>query len=237
MILNNPAMSKKLSLGSLVRIRCHGAAAAHGELTGAEHVVIRLCIIDGWLVVSRWGWLINYNKIFFYQQWIFGEPVGLGSTFGQVGFIGVRHWFHANGDANLEHAIWSMIDAFLMWNPSGLRALWITRRKAWANQRPGCHFWSPGLLKFHKGGQIETTLAFDAGFLNFFGNIPRYHHFRLLKASMKFALGYHGCRSSGLIVLQQQRGKTILYTVYIYIHTGWGPLSYKFVYIDHHNPR
>lgn len=58
----HPAMSKKLSLGSLVRIRCHGAAAAHGELTGAEHVVIRLCIIDGWLVVSSWGWLINVNK-------------------------------------------------------------------------------------------------------------------------------------------------------------------------------
>ena len=46
----------------MVRIRCHGAAAAHGELTGAEHVVIRLCIIDGWLVVSSWGWLINVNK-------------------------------------------------------------------------------------------------------------------------------------------------------------------------------
>ena len=48
----------------------------------------------------------------FYQQWIFGEPVGLGSTFGQVDFIGVRqrfigvrHWFHANGDANLKHAV------------------------------------------------------------------------------------------------------------------------------------
>jgi hypothetical protein len=48
----------------------------------------------------------------FYQKLIFGEPVGLGSTFGQLGFIGVRqwfigvrHWFHANGDANLEHAV------------------------------------------------------------------------------------------------------------------------------------